>query len=187
MREELDAISQRQRWCLGGLLIIWLLSLFAALNQAPRADLSQRNYELNPLRSNFWRNSMPAADFWAYPLESNPAERLTTIRGNLNSVHFVDAQHGWVVGVGGTIFTTADGGARWQAQASGSSAWLFSAHFVDAQHGWAVGDGGILLVTANGGARWQAQASGTSAALNSVHFVDAQHGWVVGVDGTILA
>ena len=105
----------------------------------------------------------------------------------LFSVSFVDAQTGWAVGDDGTILATANGGATWTPQTSGTEAALLSVSFVDAQTGWAVGFDGTILATANGGATWTPQTSGTEADLLSVSFVDAQTGWAVGADGTILA
>lgn len=105
----------------------------------------------------------------------------------LCSVHFVDAITGWAVGWYGTILTTHDGGANWQAQTSMTSSSLNSVHFVNAAIGWAVGDAGTILATRDGGANWQAQTSGTTRQLESVHFVNATTGWVVGYGGTILA
>jgi hypothetical protein len=107
---------------------------------------------------------------------------------SLAGVSFVDAGHGWAVGVSGTILATADGGASWSAQASGASFFeLVGVSFVDANHGWVVGSGGKILATADGGASWSAQTSGTSNSLFGVSFADANHGWAVGDSGRILA
>ena len=93
---------------------------------------------------------------------------------------------GWAVGSRGTILATANGGATWAAQSSGTQNSLLAVHFTDAQRGWAVGDSGTILATANGGATWAAQSSGTQNSLWAVHFTDAQRGWAVGDSGTIL-
>ena len=58
---------------------------------------------------------------------------------DLRGVSFVDPEHGWAVGTGGTILATVDGGASWSAQTSGTSSGLSGVSFVDADHGWAVG------------------------------------------------
>ena len=102
-------------------------------------------------------------------------------------VFFLDAQRGWAVGSRGTILATANGGATWAAQSSGTQNSLWAVHFTDAQRGWAVGSRGTILATANGGATWAAQSSGTQNSLLAVHFTDAQRGWAVGSRGTILA
>lgn len=109
------------------------------------------------------------------------------LRGNLQSIFFIDAQRGWAVRGNGTILSTADGGKNWELQASGTEALLFSVTFIDVQRGWAVGELGVILSTTDGGKSWQRQASGTEARLFSVTFIDAQRGWAVGSGGTILS
>ena len=106
---------------------------------------------------------------------------------HLNGVSFVDADHGWAVGVNGTILATPDGGASWSAETSGTSYPLGGVSFVDANHGWAVGAVGTILATVDAGASWSAQTSGTSDDLDDVSFVDDNHGWAVSDSGTILA
>ena len=64
-----------------------------------------------------------------------PQNRLPTAN-ELFAVDFVDATHGWEVGGGGVILSTADGGTTWKEQVSGTGANLTGVHFVDAGHGW---------------------------------------------------
>jgi hypothetical protein len=104
----------------------------------------------------------------------------------LGGAFFADARTGWVVGRGGTILATRDGGATWEAQSSGTGRDLAGVHFADARTGWVVGDHGTILATRDGGAIWEAQKSGTGENLWGVHFADAPAGWVVGKGGTIL-
>jgi len=52
-------------------------------------------------------------------------------------VHFVDARTGWVVGNGGAILATRNGGDHWELQNSGTDKDLFGVDFVDARMGWA--------------------------------------------------
>jgi len=104
----------------------------------------------------------------------------------LNSVHFVDAQHGWVVGNDGVIIATENGGKKWKPQQSTVKTKLNSVRFVDEKHGWVVGEDGVIVATEDGGKKWKLQQNTAKTSLNSVHFVDAQHGWVVGNDGVIV-
>jgi photosystem II stability/assembly factor-like uncharacterized protein len=119
---------------------------------------------------------------------------------SLNSVNFVDAQHGWAVGSTGCaanetaiILATSDGGATWAIQQSSSRdgyGGLYSVSFVDPLHGWAVGGAGgeqngspVLIGTSDGGATWSNEsppAVATNSFLDSVRFIDAGHGWAVG-------
>ena len=124
----------------------------------------------------------------------------------LDSVHFVDAERGWVVGyarVGvvhsdgsggghfaGAVLATADGGKTWRRQTVPEVlTGLRSVDFVDADHGWAVG-GNALLSTADGGKTWRGQALPHGVQLmESFHFLDARHGWAAGhgVGGVLLS
>jgi len=100
--------------------------------------------------------------------------------GDLNALQFVDATTGWAAGSSGEVLKTADGGASWTPQASGTDQDLHDVGFIDAYDGWAVGRQGVILHTSDGGATWTPQTSGVSDDLAGVSFVDAQHGWVVG-------
>ena len=112
-------------------------------------------------------------------------------QGNdLNDVAFVDAAHGWAVGMGGVILATNDGGVTWSVQRPAESAnpfpfgcTLHAVTFVDLQRGWAVGDAGVILTTSDGGQHWTEQDSGDQAFdtdLCAITFIDSAHGWAVG-------
>lgn len=121
---------------------------------------------------------------------------LTWTRTNVDhatmlGVSFGDANNAWVVGddlAGGDspIWHTADGGASWSAQSSGTIYGLNEVAFANSTTGVAVGLGGIILNTTNGGGTWVNRPSGTSYALNGVSLVNEIFGCAVGVHGTIL-
>ena len=104
-------------------------------------------------------------------------------QGNeLTDVCFVDASHGWAVGLFGTILATSDGGVTWTSQASGTYQTLYTVCFVDTSHGWAAGYQGTILSTTDGGATWipyTGDADYTRTPIFDVAFVDALHGWAV--------
>jgi photosystem II stability/assembly factor-like uncharacterized protein len=106
-------------------------------------------------------------------------------------VSFADPSHGWVVGGGGQIFATTDGGATWTSQASGTASDLFAVSFIPGtQTGWAVGAGGTILMTVDGGADWVPQPAPTAADLYGVYAFQAggiDYAWAVGAGGVILA
>ncbi len=113
--------------------------------------------------------------------------------GNFNSIKFVNAQIGWVVGSqpgsnGALIANTLDGGQTWNLQTSGvpSNEIFYDLSFIDTQNGWVVGTAGTILHTTNGGQSWETQFSNPNVALKSVHFVDHQNGWAVGTSGLIF-
>jgi photosystem II stability/assembly factor-like uncharacterized protein len=100
----------------------------------------------------------------------------------LAGVCFVNTQKGWVVGRGGRIFTTTNGGTSWKAQSSKTTKTLYAIKFADASHGWAVGAGGTVVRTSNGGQKWSAKSI-TAADLYSIDFVNQARGWAAGASG----
>ncbi|MCX6563183.1 MAG: YCF48-related protein, partial [Candidatus Aminicenantes bacterium] len=82
---------------------------------------------------------------WTTPYSQNPYE--SPFR--LSDLHFADADNGWAVGDSGNIIHTADGGATWAKQNSGTTAPLSGVYFINPGLGWAVGDHQILKYTAD--------------------------------------
>jgi photosystem II stability/assembly factor-like uncharacterized protein len=104
--------------------------------------------------------------------------------GDLYSVHFFDANKGWVVGSNNTICKTNDGGSSWSLPNTplplAPIVTFYDVQFVTASLGWAVGSGGTILRTGNGGKQWTPQPSGTTDTLRAIYMVDINRGWVVG-------
>lgn len=100
------------------------------------------------------------------------------------SVKFVDENTGFVVGGGGTIQYTSDGGQTWEFQEAGTSDGLSKVDFTDLQHGWIVSDAGKILRTTDGGETWNINQFSVNR-LNCVEFVDNNTGWICGNDGLI--
>lgn len=98
----------------------------------------------------------------------------------LYGVYFVDAQNGWVVGNGGTILHTVNGGTTWIPQTSGTTQLLYSVWFTSLTNGVAVGQNGTLLRTTDGGTTWGAVAVSTSGPLFKVTFSGSNVGLAVG-------
>ncbi len=90
-----------------------------------------------------------------------------------------------MVGLGGVILRTTNGGASWQTRPSGTTADLYDVQFTSPQHGAAVGKGKILS-TADGGETWQNQPVAFSGDLYAVHFAGGTEGWAVGQQGRIF-
>lgn len=107
---------------------------------------------------------------------------------DFNAVSFIDDRNGWVVGTGGTILATSDGGANWVRQQSGTDAHLGFVQFVDSRYGWAWGldrddimpeEGPFLFVsTIDGGQTWHVMAKPPEP-LQTVYFIDRNRGWAV--------
>ncbi len=71
---------------------------------------------------------------------------------NINSMHFLNNQIGWVVGSG--LYKTTNGGATWQMLNIPFLANFYSIHFSDEQNGVGVGANGSIFRTTNGGNSW---------------------------------
>jgi photosystem II stability/assembly factor-like uncharacterized protein len=70
-------------------------------------------------------------------------------------------------------------GGTWEAQTSGTLAWLRAVCFVDADVGWAVGGKGTLLATTDGGRTWATRRAPTDDTLRDIYFLNEQTGWIV--------
>jgi photosystem II stability/assembly factor-like uncharacterized protein len=117
---------------------------------------------------------------------------------SLTAVSFTDSRAGTVVGPGGTILTTADGGITWQWRGDRRFGGLMGLAFGDRQHGQAVGlavtglTPYISVVTADGGATWEirqppSRTSVSNANFSGVAALDARRAVIAGNAGRILA
>ena len=93
---------------------------------------------------------------------------------------------GYVVGFGGTILKTTNGGSSWTSLSSGTTNDLYAVDFVDAFIGYAVGEGYnpcLVLKTTDGGFNWIDKSSGlpyTNFSCLAVDFIDANAGFIGG-------
>jgi photosystem II stability/assembly factor-like uncharacterized protein len=106
--------------------------------------------------------------------------RLIGISDKFYDVQATDADHAVVVGYGGKILLTTDGGFSWSKAATDVDGALYRVRFVDANTGWVAGQDGIILHTTDGGKTWQRQHTGTTVYLFSMYFLDRNTGWAVG-------
>jgi photosystem II stability/assembly factor-like uncharacterized protein len=101
---------------------------------------------------------------------------------SFQGIAFPSASVGYIVGSGGTIMKTTDGGGTWVQQTSPVPDSFFDVFFVDELEGWIVGDNGVMVYTTDGGANWYEHSQSgvlTTADLNTVYFVDG-YGWTGG-------
>jgi photosystem II stability/assembly factor-like uncharacterized protein len=110
----------------------------------------------------------------------------------LNSIYFIDVQHGWAAG-NGIILRTIDGGESWQTTSIGTEVELRAVQFVNTNHGWAVGTkkigemySGVVYRTINGGLNWIEIDVPGAGWLTSCSFVDENTGWAADVGGRIF-
>jgi len=112
----------------------------------------------------------------------------STPGGYFYDIHFINNQEGWVVGDGGVIGYTTDGGASWNTQTNPDTQALalYSVFFFDSDYGWVVGNNGLILQTSDGGTTWTIEAEGlTTEALRGIHFTSPTNGYVVGNGKTL--
>ncbi len=119
---------------------------------------------------------------------ANWTEQAITGATSTYSIHFVNANTGYIAAQSGRILKTTDGGTNWSSNWDGiNTSDLYSIFFIDTNIGYAVGVDGKIIKTTNGAATWTAQSSvDRTTDLNSVWFTDANTGYIVGDWGLIL-
>jgi len=124
------------------------------------------------------------------------AERTIYVTDRFYDVQALSKDHAFVVGYGGKVLETKDGGFSWESRPSGTDLALYSVRFPDDQHGFISGQDGLILHTQDGGKSWQKQESNSvyvdpkdnsrqQLFLFSLFALDADHAWAVG-DRSIL-
>lgn len=89
-----------------------------------------------------------------------------------------------VIGYGGKILETKDGGASFSRIESGTDLALYKL-FASGNQLWIAGQEGLVLHSADDGKTWQKQDSGTKNYLFSIFFVNENHGFAVGDKSTV--
>ncbi len=110
----------------------------------------------------------------------------STISHNLNSVHFIDDQTGWVCGDSGAIMKTTDGGTNWNSYYVSNLFNLMSIRFYDSQKGVVVGTKSVIYTTEDGGITWSLKNLNPDINLNQVRYIDSAKILIVGNSGRML-
>jgi photosystem II stability/assembly factor-like uncharacterized protein len=105
---------------------------------------------------------------------------------NLRAIFCVTSTKCEVVGDGGAIRGTTNGGNTWTAQTSGTANTLNGLSCLGV-FCVAVGNGGTILVTTNGGGTWTAKTSGTASNLQAISCSTTSICKAAGAVGTIRA
>ena len=118
----------------------------------------------------------------------------------LHAVFFLDQNRGWVVGSGGTLLTTDNGGISWQAKSRPTEDTIRDIYFADEQNGWLICERNIydlrsndeprayLLRTSDAGQNWSRVNMGGAnmdARLTRAIFTRSGRGWAFGEGGAI--
>lgn len=141
------------------------------------------------------------------PVLCSPAGELAQITGNRLKLHRLRLSDprpvgdiaigpdgvGYMVGDGGLVLKTSDGGQTWRFPSQGR--WIeaagqfdYRAVAVRDEHAWIAGIPGTKVFhTADGGKTWDEHATGSRLPIRAMTFVDPLRGWAVGALGTILA
>ena len=121
-------------------------------------------------------------------------ERTIYVTDRFYDVQALSTDRAVVVGYGGKILETGDGGRTWETRESGVDTALYSVDFSDEQHGFIAGQEGVILHTADAGKTWEKQESNAyidegngkqALYLFALDAIDADHAWAVG-DRSIL-
>jgi len=123
------------------------------------------------------------------------AERTIYTTDRFYDVQALTKDRAFVVGYGGKILETTDGGRSWENRTSGTDVALYTVRFPDEKHGFISAQDGLIIHTDDGGKTWQKQESNAiyqdkdgskqSLFLFSLYALDADHAWAVG-DRSIL-
>jgi serine/threonine-protein kinase len=105
---------------------------------------------------------------------------------SLNDIVFLNENDGFIIGSGGLILNTINGGKKWERVRSFTDKSLFEINFENNLTGYICGMNGIILKTENGGINWKPLKSGTTKYLKSIDFYDDNFGVCVGGNGIIL-
>ncbi len=124
---------------------------------------------------------------------SNPVEKLvwkkqsSPSRFLLLDGSFQDSSNGCLIGAGGSIFFTKNGGETWNSPiVSGNPKNRFnSIFFANSKTGWVAGSEGKIFFSSNGGRLWREQKSNVTNDLTDIAFFDSSRGFAVGNDGII--
>jgi photosystem II stability/assembly factor-like uncharacterized protein len=79
---------------------------------------------------------------------------VSEVPSGMSALYFIDSLKGWVIGTGGKIIASDDGGFTWSPQNSGTANTLGSIYFMNNEIGFASGYNRTLLSTHNKGITW---------------------------------
>jgi photosystem II stability/assembly factor-like uncharacterized protein len=105
------------------------------------------------------------------------------VNQNLHGVWAIDSNNVVIVGNGGVILTTDDGGATWNIIPNplGVLTNLNGVCFATAQDGWIVGDAGMILRSSDGGQSWALDLNAGGSSLRSISMVQMPNGTFRGI------
>jgi len=122
--------------------------------------------------------SIPFYAQWWVPQDSG-------VTSNLNDVYCLTANTVLVVGDGGVILKTTDGGENWIQKTSGTVQFLRKIQFANSTTGYAAGGSGTLLKTTDAGESWNPIATGITTDLLGLSVFNESTFYISGNNGLI--
>jgi photosystem II stability/assembly factor-like uncharacterized protein len=119
---------------------------------------------------------------WDSDLSNGPL----SISNDLNDITMVSKDNYYIVGDGGLILQTTNGGSSWNAQQSNTTNNLKKVFFVNSSRGIAIGDSGTVLTTTNGGVNWVSRSINSNANLHNLSIINSNTAYIVGANGKIF-
>ena len=104
---------------------------------------------------------------------------------DMNDATWGTGDFGVVVGDGGEIHVTNDGGDTWWLATHGATSDMMDVEVIG-DTVVVVGTDGTICVSEDGGLTWVMSPSGTTEVLHDVHMVHGSYGYAVGANGTLL-
>jgi hypothetical protein len=104
---------------------------------------------------------------------------------DMNGVSYGDSLYGVVVGDGGEIRITEDGGLTWWVAEHGVTTDLQDVQVLG-ETIFVVGDSGTVCISYDGGVTWVMSPTGVTEVLNAIELAHSAYGYAVGTNGTLL-
>ncbi|MCP4292529.1 MAG: T9SS type A sorting domain-containing protein, partial [bacterium] len=104
---------------------------------------------------------------------------------DMNGVDYGDREFGVIVGDGGEIRITNDGGLSWWAAEHGVTSNLNDVQVIG-DIIFVVGESGTVCISYDGGVTWMLSPTGVSSSLTAIEMVHSGYGYAIGDDGTLL-
>ncbi|QDT67242.1 Ycf48-like protein precursor [Planctomycetes bacterium MalM25] len=120
-----------------------------------------------------------------------PSLNAGDLRGGY-AVAMRDAARGWLVGDGGLVRVTEDGGQAWSDPPADppealNDSYDWRAAAVRGDRVWIAGSpGALVLASEDGGATWSTANTGVTTPITAMTFIDDRVGWAVGEMGIVL-
>ncbi len=122
---------------------------------------------------------------------STSLNQLISGASSLHRIFFVNSDVGWIIGDGGLVARSLNGGDSWSKIDVDVTGAITDIRFIDEDEGWLVGNdasrnSGAIKVTHDGGDTWNFRSYGVgSVNLNAIYFDSPDRGWIAGKSGRI--